>query len=168
MPSIDSRLIAHPSEIADPSPPPSTSPGRPVAPNADPGMSPVLRCPLPVLTIPSPDNLRQYYSGGSVPQYRFPAPPPISTVLRADTETGPWTPVAISASTPCPSALHESRHAYVTTRGILVYHCQRQLAITWEELFALLETIAPEIKGKTPVKQPVLPPFPAPAKQPAK
>ena len=95
MPSIDSRLIAHPSEIADPSPPPSTSPGRPVAPNADPGMSPVLRCPLPVLTIPSPDNLRQYYSGGSVPQYRFPAPPPISTVL---SQTGTTTQTTFSGS----------------------------------------------------------------------
>lgn len=47
--------------------------------NPDPGMSPVLRCPLPILTIPSPDNLRQYYTGGAIPQYRFSPPQPIST-----------------------------------------------------------------------------------------
>ena len=77
MPSIESRLTDKLPGVFEAAPPSN----RLTVPNAEPGMSPVLRCPLPVLTIPSPDNLRQYYSGGSVPQYRFSAPPPISSSL---------------------------------------------------------------------------------------
>ena len=39
----------------------------------------MLRCPLPNITTPSPDSLRQYYAGGRIPQYRFVPAPPISS-----------------------------------------------------------------------------------------
>jgi hypothetical protein len=48
--------------------PPITGITRPV-----PALSPFLRCPLPTLTNPSADNLRQFYRGEAMPQYRFPA-----------------------------------------------------------------------------------------------
>jgi hypothetical protein len=81
MPSIASRLVDHPSEIVNQSAAPVPGLGMPAAPAAAPGMSTVLRCPLPILTTPSPDNLRQYYSGGSIPQYRINPPRPISTLF---------------------------------------------------------------------------------------
>jgi hypothetical protein len=80
MPSISSRLVENPVGIITP-PAPITSPPNPAGVSAAPGMSPVLRCPLPILTTPSPDNLRQYYSGGSIPQYRINTPNPISTLF---------------------------------------------------------------------------------------
>ena len=80
MPSIASRLVARPPEVIVPSFP-ATSSYNPAAASAAPGLSPVLRCTLPILTTPSPDNLRQYYSGGSIPQYRINTPRPISTIF---------------------------------------------------------------------------------------
>lgn len=37
-------------------------------------MSAFLRCPMPPLGNVSPDNLRQYYYGGAIPQYRVNPP----------------------------------------------------------------------------------------------
>jgi hypothetical protein len=80
MPSIASRLVARPPEVIVPSSS-TTSSYNPVGASSAPGLSPTLRCPLPILTTPSPDNLRQYYSGGSIPQYRINTPPSISTLF---------------------------------------------------------------------------------------
>lgn len=80
MPSIASRTITYQPEVVNP-PASAASPLNPVGVSAAPGISPVLRCPIPILTIPSPDNLRQYYSGGSIPQYRINTPRPISTIF---------------------------------------------------------------------------------------
>jgi hypothetical protein len=80
MPSIASRLTDTPTKISAPAVA-GTNSSQPAASSAAPGMSPVLRCPLPILTTPSPDNLRQYYSGGSIPQYRINTPNPISTLF---------------------------------------------------------------------------------------
>lgn len=43
-----------------------------------PAINPFLRCPLPNIVTPSPDSLRQFYFGNSIPQYRFSPPPPIN------------------------------------------------------------------------------------------
>jgi len=78
MPSIASRLRPHPP--ADPASHVGGSipGGRPPLPPASPPISPALRCPLPTIMTPAnPDNLRQYYAGGQVPQYRFPPPNPL-------------------------------------------------------------------------------------------
>ena len=87
MPSIASRLYNPASGAPPPTWPSSTSPGKPVATPEAPGMSPVLRCPLPILTTPSPDNLRQYYAGGSIPQYRINTPLPITGTAISSTST---------------------------------------------------------------------------------
>lgn len=87
--------------------------------------------------------------------------------LKADTETGPWVPVAISASTPCPSSAKMPRHAYVTTAGILIHSAKKQVAIRWSDLFVLIESVAPEMKCLAPVVEPSVPPRPAPTAQPA-
>ena len=76
MPSISSRL-------ADNSTPSEGITAKPVVPRslpplhlANPGMSSILRCPLPIMsTAATPDSLRQYQTGGQIPQYRLiPAP----------------------------------------------------------------------------------------------
>ena len=76
MPSISSRL-------ADGSTPSDGVTAKPVVPRslpplhlANPGMSSILRCPLPIMpTAATPDSLRQYQTGGQIPQYRLiPAP----------------------------------------------------------------------------------------------
>jgi hypothetical protein len=47
------------------------------APNADsqPNRGTMMRCPLPPLFQPSPDNLRAYYQKGTIPQFRIFTPP---------------------------------------------------------------------------------------------
>lgn len=79
MPSIASRLTNDiPTLVA--STPQATAPS--MGPSAGlwgsqpaPIVSTILRCPLPsILTNPNPDNLRQFYAGGSIPQYRFNPP----------------------------------------------------------------------------------------------
>lgn len=69
MPSISSRIAANP-------PPASSSPSpvllqKPPLPVAAPTISSTLRSPLPNLVVTSSDSLRQFYSGGQIPQYRF-------------------------------------------------------------------------------------------------
>lgn len=82
MPSIASRLDTDPqtkptgvSTAVRVTPPAGFN----ASPNA-PSFSPVLRSPLPnVGSSASPDNLRQYYLGGAIPQYRLiPAEPLIA------------------------------------------------------------------------------------------
>lgn len=51
---------------------------RPSLPSATPSLSPNLRCPMPILSSASSDNLRQYYMGGAVPQFRFTPPNKLS------------------------------------------------------------------------------------------
>jgi hypothetical protein len=81
MPSIASRLsTSHPDPVKDrmrPEPIPGIGIRPPISPAA-PIMSTTLRCPLPNLQTPSPDNLRQFYAGGSIPQYRLTPLPPLS------------------------------------------------------------------------------------------
>jgi len=76
MPSILSRTVKHPAQAV--TTPPALLAPRPPLPSASPLLSTTLRTPLPNLVTPSPDNLRQYYAGGSIPQYRFIPPPPVS------------------------------------------------------------------------------------------
>ena len=80
MPSIASRLVntAGPSPEFVQSPPSPTRSVGPTPAPASPVLSPILRCPLPTLVAPSIDNLRQYYAGGQIPQYRIPALPSLS------------------------------------------------------------------------------------------
>ena len=79
MPSIASRAYTPAQGVVLPTWP-TTPPswGKPVSTPEAPGISPTLRCPMPILTTPSPDNLRQYYAGGSIPQYRINTPFPIT------------------------------------------------------------------------------------------
>ena len=86
--------------------------------------------------------------------------------LTGTTVEDSWPPVAISASIPLPSVNNKARHAYLTPRGILIYCPERQMAIEWADLFALLETHAPELKGVPSVKQPIIVPTPPPTKSP--
>lgn len=54
--------------------------GPPALPPAAPGLSNVLRCPMPILaTASTPDALRQFYAGGTIPQYRINPPAPLSS-----------------------------------------------------------------------------------------
>jgi hypothetical protein len=50
---------------------------RPLLPSpieGQPTLNPYLRCPLPPISV-TPDSLRQYYSGGQIPQFRSLTPP---------------------------------------------------------------------------------------------
>lgn len=78
MPSIASRLL-DPSQIHLMDRPSSGAVPilHPPLPHPAPGMSTMLRCPMPNLSTPSPDNLRQFYVGGSIPQYRIVPPTPL-------------------------------------------------------------------------------------------
>jgi hypothetical protein len=50
----------------------TTSPGASSpSTNLQPGYSPYIRCPIPPIWQSSPDSLRFFYSGGSVPQTRL-------------------------------------------------------------------------------------------------
>lgn len=77
MPSIASRTTAkHPDEVTTTPPPGRLLP--PLSGNAAPILSTTLRCPMPFSSNNAgPDNLRQYYNGGVVPQYRFTPPSPL-------------------------------------------------------------------------------------------
>jgi hypothetical protein len=76
MPSIASRTVSPKSEEVSLTPPVARM-FPPLSGNAAPVLSTTLRCPLPFVSNVSPDNLRQYYNGGVVPQYRFNPPSPI-------------------------------------------------------------------------------------------
>ena len=84
MPTIASRLDNNPSQGAVPSIQ-SKVIGAYNPVSADPELSTTLRCPLPVLATPSPDNLRQYYVGGTIPQYRI---TPLPSLVANATSTG--------------------------------------------------------------------------------
>jgi len=84
MPSIASRLDRNsrpPDNIrgsvnSSPSPSPSLGQAAPI-------LSTILRSPLPNIgASASPDNLRQYYAGGMIPQYRLVPVAPLSTMQR--------------------------------------------------------------------------------------
>jgi hypothetical protein len=47
--------------------------GFPSPPEGQPTLNPFLRCPLPPIAV-TPDSLRQYYSGGQIPQFRILTP----------------------------------------------------------------------------------------------
>ena len=97
MPTIASRLDNNPSQGAVPSIQ-SKVIGAYNPVSADPELSTTLRCPLPVLATPSPDNLRQYYVGGTIPQYRI---TPLPSLVASATATGaPGTPGASGAAGP--------------------------------------------------------------------
>lgn len=80
MPAISTRVM---SRLGDRHLPIGVRPPAPVhgplKPPDAPVISPILRCPLPVLANnATSDHLRQFYLGGSVPQYRFNPPIPLS------------------------------------------------------------------------------------------
>ena len=77
MPSISSTLVPYPTAPVTSRPPSPVSPA-PIV-NQAPVLNSFLRCPLPSLVSASPDNLRQYYVGGTIPQYRFPTLPLLSS-----------------------------------------------------------------------------------------
>ena len=84
MPSIASRLREHPTNPivpAQPSPLPRPSlPSGVWGAQPSPIVSPTLRCPLPPgYSTAVPDNLRQYYAGGQIPQYRLNPPGAINS-----------------------------------------------------------------------------------------
>jgi hypothetical protein len=70
MPSIASRLWNKPASITGMQPPKAVT-FPPPASSTPSQISTTLRCPMPNLVTPSPDNLRQYYNNGVIPQYRI-------------------------------------------------------------------------------------------------
>jgi hypothetical protein len=77
MPSIASRI--RPDPVSPNNGPILSEPiQKPPIPPLVPTMNTMLRSPLPNLVVMQPDSLRQYYSGGQIPQYRFPPLKPIS------------------------------------------------------------------------------------------
>jgi hypothetical protein len=64
-------------------------PSAPTSAEAAPVLSTTLRCPLPVVGVSSTsDNLRQYYAGGSIPQYRLTPVAPLSAAPKTAAPTG--------------------------------------------------------------------------------
>lgn len=59
-------------------PPKVSVPSLPTAPSLVPTKSSGVRSPLPNLVVTAPDSLRQYYTGGQNPTYRFPPLKPIA------------------------------------------------------------------------------------------
>jgi hypothetical protein len=51
-------------------------------PNSQPGFTGMTTSPLPILSNSSPDNLRTFYQGTSIPQTRILNPPPVSTTVQ--------------------------------------------------------------------------------------
>jgi len=76
MPSIASRTVPRPSGYEAVDIMPAQAVGLPnIDPNLQPNLNVFLRGTLPSI-FAAPDNLRQFYNGGLVPQYRvFPASP---------------------------------------------------------------------------------------------
>jgi hypothetical protein len=68
MPSLEDSLRTVSDDDVDTSPQPSYSPSTPPHTSAEPGLSSMLCCPLPLVSA-YPDNLRQFYRPG-VPQTR--------------------------------------------------------------------------------------------------
>ena len=51
----------------------------PISEPLQPIISPILRCPLPILqNNATSDHLRQFYQGGHIPQYRLNPPTPLA------------------------------------------------------------------------------------------
>ncbi len=50
---------------------PSPQASLPPTQNLQPVLNTVIRCPLPPVFQSNPDSLRQFYSGGAVPQFRI-------------------------------------------------------------------------------------------------
>lgn len=101
MPSIASRLDTNPStpassnvrEVQRFSGPLGSNPAAPV-------LSTILRCPLPVVGASSTsDNLRQYYAGGTIPQYRLTPAVPLSASPKTAAPTGLSTTVVTAKVT---------------------------------------------------------------------
>lgn len=78
-----------------------------------PPINPLLRCPLPNISPPSPDNLRQFYLGGNVPQYRFSPPPPIN-----NNESAPSTATTTTISTTVVKTFSGGSSSSTGTAGI--------------------------------------------------
>jgi hypothetical protein len=78
MPSIASRRTTGPKQHEEP-PRAIQNPvrARPPLPIVTPGLNPILRCPMPILSTSPSDNLRQFYGPG-IPQYRFLPPKAIN------------------------------------------------------------------------------------------
>lgn len=92
MPTIAERTVSSGSLGYEPTEPitPTTSPSLDTSnTNLGPGLNTTLRSPLPQL-VASPDNLRQFYSGGNIPQIRsLPTPLITSTKNGANGAVGP-------------------------------------------------------------------------------
>ncbi len=70
-------------------------------PQPQPVLSSILRCPLPTVGFSStPDNLRQYYAGGVVPQYRLTPATPLSPAPKQAPPTGLSTTIVTAKITP--------------------------------------------------------------------
>ena len=76
MPSIASRLTAESGSSLTMSTSAASGGAAPTVVTT-PVQNTALRCPLPYVVSPSPDSLRQFYGGGSIPQYRITPPPPL-------------------------------------------------------------------------------------------
>lgn len=76
MPSISSRLSDLPSEPQVSGSASSSPSGPPIGSSS--AVSTTLRSPMPNLSPPSPDNLKQYAFNGLIPQYRITPPSPIN------------------------------------------------------------------------------------------
>lgn len=74
MPPIANRLRVETPERPIIPVPPMPLPQRPPLAGPTPVMSPTQRCPMPPTTTASTDSLRQFYSGGAVPYFRFNPP----------------------------------------------------------------------------------------------
>jgi len=73
MPTIASRLSDSPATLAPLSSPSSMQVAAPPIGNSS-AVSTTLRSPMPNLSPPSPDNLKQYAFNGLIPQYRITPP----------------------------------------------------------------------------------------------
>ena len=71
------------------------------------------------------------------------------TNLKADIIAAPWALSPVANSFPVPSSQGKPRHAYLTARGILVWSADRQVAISWDELFKFIEGQFPEMVKPT-------------------
>ena len=98
MPPINTRIATRPVVQANrPESAPAQAKGGPSLPSASPYQSTTLRSPLPNIVPPSPDNLRQYYVGGNLPQYRFTPPPSL--------DSNSATPISVTTPAPLTAVL---------------------------------------------------------------